>query len=85
MPVDSQREARGDALAPAHHPRGAPTNGPARRAVDAIGLTGGIGSGKSTVGQMLVTLGATLIDADQISREVTGPDGAAMAAIPISC
>ena len=46
-----------------------------------VGLTGGIGSGKSTVGQMLAALGAVLIDADQISREVTGPGGAAMPAI----
>ena len=38
-----------------------------------VGLTGGIGSGKSTVGQMLAALGAVLIDADQISRDVTGP------------
>jgi dephospho-CoA kinase len=43
-----------------------------------VGLTGGIGSGKSTVGQMLASFGATLIDADQISREVTSPGGAAM-------
>lgn len=46
-----------------------------------LGLTGGIGSGKSTVGQMLAALGATLLDADQIARAVTGPGGAAMAAI----
>lgn len=46
-----------------------------------LGLTGGIGSGKSTVGNMLATLGAVLIDADQISREATGPHGAAMDAI----
>ena len=46
-----------------------------------LGLTGGIGSGKSTVGQILTSLGAALIDADQISREVTGPGGAAMPAI----
>ena len=46
-----------------------------------LGLTGGIGSGKSTVGQMLAGLGATLLDADQMARTVTGPDGAAMAAI----
>ena len=46
-----------------------------------LGLTGGIGSGKSTVGQMMASLGASLIDADQISREVTGPGGAAMPAI----
>ena len=36
-----------------------------------IGLTGGIGSGKSTVAAMLVSLGATLIDTDAISRALT--------------
>lgn len=46
-----------------------------------IGLTGGIGSGKSTVAQLLVQCGAALIDADQLSRSVTAPGGAAMAAI----
>ena len=46
-----------------------------------LGLTGGIGSGKSTVGDILVSMGAALIDADQIAREVTGPQGAAMDAI----
>lgn len=46
-----------------------------------LGLTGGIGSGKSTVGGMFVSLGATLIDADQIARNVTGPQGDAMEAI----
>lgn len=46
-----------------------------------IGLTGGIGSGKSTVGQFLYDAGAALIDADQIARDVTGPGGAAIAAI----
>lgn len=43
-----------------------------------IGLTGGIGSGKSTVGQMLVRLGAKLIDTDAISRSLTGPGGRAL-------
>lgn len=46
-----------------------------------IGLTGGIGSGKSTVGQMLAERGAALIDADAISRATTGPQGAALPAI----
>lgn len=46
-----------------------------------LGLTGGIGSGKSTVGQMLAERGAALVDADQIARSVTGPGGAAMPAI----
>ena len=46
-----------------------------------IGLTGGIGSGKSTVAQMLHARGAAIIDADAIARSVTAPNGAAMPAI----
>ena len=46
-----------------------------------LGLTGGIGSGKSTVGSFLALQGAALVDADQIAREVTGSQGAAMPAI----
>jgi len=46
-----------------------------------IGLTGGIGSGKSTVLQMLAQLGAAVIDADAISRSTTAAGGAAIAAI----
>jgi len=46
-----------------------------------IGLTGGIGSGKSTVAQMLVDLGAHLVDLDAISRTLTAPGGAAIAHI----
>ena len=38
-----------------------------------IGLTGGIGSGKSTVAAMLAAKGAVVIDADQISREIVEP------------
>ncbi|MGA1261374.1 MAG: dephospho-CoA kinase, partial [Ilumatobacteraceae bacterium] len=38
-----------------------------------VGLTGGIGSGKSTVGAQLVAHGAVLIDADQIVRELQRP------------
>jgi dephospho-CoA kinase len=43
-----------------------------------IGLTGGIGSGKSTVLQMLAELGAAVIDADAISRSSTAAGGAAI-------
>jgi dephospho-CoA kinase len=43
----------------------------------AVGLTGGIGSGKSTVADLLVGHGAVLIDADRIAREVVAPDGPA--------
>ena len=43
----------------------------------AVGLTGGIGSGKSTVADLLVARGAVLIDADRIARQVVAPGGAA--------
>ena len=43
----------------------------------AVGLTGGIGSGKSTVADLLVERGAVLIDADQIARDVVAPGGPA--------
>jgi dephospho-CoA kinase len=46
-----------------------------------IGLTGGIGSGKSTVAQALVELGAALVDTDAIARRLTAPHGAALPAI----
>jgi dephospho-CoA kinase len=46
-----------------------------------VGLTGGIGSGKSTVLGMLADLGAAAIDADAISRSTTATGGAAIAAI----
>lgn len=51
------------------------------RAGQRLGLTGGIGSGKSTVAKVLVECGAVLIDADAISRQVTAPGGAAIAPI----
>lgn len=43
-----------------------------------LGVTGGIGSGKSTVARLLVADGAVLVDADAISRQVTAPGGAAL-------
>ena len=46
-----------------------------------IGLTGGIGSGKSTVAGMLAARGAAVIDADAISRSLTAAGGRAMAPI----
>jgi dephospho-CoA kinase len=46
-----------------------------------IGLTGGIGSGKSTVAGFLARRGAAIIDADAISRSLTAPGGRAMVAI----
>jgi dephospho-CoA kinase len=49
-----------------------------------IGLTGGIGSGKSTVAGLLVAHGATLIDTDAIARCLTEPGGQAMPALQTS-
>lgn len=46
-----------------------------------VGLTGGIGSGKSTVLEMLREMGAATIDADAISRATTAAGGPAIAAI----
>jgi dephospho-CoA kinase len=46
-----------------------------------IGLTGGIGSGKSTVAAAFVNRGASLIDADAIARALTVPGGAAIDAL----
>jgi len=46
-----------------------------------IALTGGIACGKSTVSAMLAQLGASIIDADQISRSLTAPGGPALPAI----
>ncbi len=44
-----------------------------------VGLTGGIGSGKSTVAAMFATRGVPVIDADALAREVVAPGGSAHA------
>jgi dephospho-CoA kinase len=49
--------------------------------VTRAGLTGGIGSGKSTVSALLVSYGAVLIDADRIAREVVEPGTPGLAAV----
>ena len=46
-----------------------------------IGLTGGIACGKSTISLALKSLGATIIDGDQLSRALTQPGGLALPAI----
>lgn len=46
-----------------------------------VGLTGGIGSGKTTVADLFVAYGAQLVDTDAIAHELTAPDGAAMPAL----
>ena len=47
----------------------------------AVGLTGGIGCGKTTVADMFGALGATLVDTDAIAHALTAPHGAAMPAL----
>ena len=49
-----------------------------------IGVTGGIGSGKSTVSKMLIEFGAVIIDADQIAREVVTSGKPALKEISIT-
>lgn len=46
-----------------------------------IGLTGGIGCGKTTVAEMFAARGAVVIDTDQIAHQLTAPDGLAIPAI----
>ncbi len=46
-----------------------------------VGLTGGIGSGKSTVAQRLSELGATVVDADALAREVVAPGSEGLALV----
>ena len=46
-----------------------------------VGLTGGIGAGKSTVAALLAERGAVILDADQVAREVVEPGQPAFAAL----
>ncbi|WJV49426.1 dephospho-CoA kinase [Streptomyces flavofungini] len=46
-----------------------------------VGLTGGIGAGKSEVSRLLVERGAVLVDADRIAREVVAPGTEGLAAV----
>ncbi len=47
----------------------------------AVGLTGGIGCGKTTVADLFAARGASVIDTDQIAHSLTAPQGAAMPAL----
>jgi dephospho-CoA kinase len=51
------------------------------RCVLRIGLTGGIGSGKSTVAALLAERGARVVDADRLAREVVAPGTPGLAAV----
>jgi dephospho-CoA kinase len=46
-----------------------------------VGLTGGIGSGKSTVAREFEARGVTVVDADALAHRLTAPDGAAIPAV----
>ena len=46
-----------------------------------VGLTGGIGSGKSTVSRLLASCGAVVVDADQLAREVVEPGSPGLAEV----
>ena len=52
-----------------------------RRRPFVVGLTGGIGSGKSTVADLFAARGASVVDTDRIAHEITAPGGAAIDAI----
>ena len=58
-----------------------PPSGTPQRHLLTIGLTGGIGSGKSLVADLFVQHGAALVDTDAIAHQLTGPGGAAIGAI----
>jgi dephospho-CoA kinase len=46
-----------------------------------VGLTGGVGAGKSTAARVLTDLGAVVIDADTLAREAVGPETPGLAAV----
>jgi dephospho-CoA kinase len=54
---------------------------PAKALAFSVGLTGGIGCGKTTVADMFGALGASLVDTDAIAHALTAPHGAAMPAL----
>ena len=71
-----------NAVPPARSPSvAADPQAPLSRGRFAVGLTGGIGSGKSTVADLFAGLGAAVIDTDLIAHALTAPGGAAMDAI----
>ncbi len=55
--------------------------GPKLSSMLKVGLTGGIGAGKSEVSRLLVECGAVLVDADKIAREVVAPGTPGLAAV----
>jgi len=77
----TDREVRRAGTTPRNRPSVSLLWGPHRRRTVLVGLTGGIGSGKSTVARLLEARGAVIIDADRIAREVVEPGMPAFAAL----
>jgi len=75
----NERSRRDSPLAVAAHP--CEKRGNQGRPPHRIGLTGNIATGKSTVGRMLASLGAELIDADKVAHAVMTPVGSAYAGV----
>lgn len=75
-PSDSAPPPAGDPTPPGGDPAALARGGPFL-----VGLTGGIGSGKTTVANHFEALGVTVVDTDAIAHELTGPGGGAMPAI----
>ncbi|MFP4079033.1 MAG: dephospho-CoA kinase [Ectothiorhodospira sp.] len=61
--------------------RASPTRAPSRDAPFTVGLTGGIGSGKSTVARLFESRGAGVIDADVVARQVVEPGSPGLRAL----
>jgi len=53
-------------------------------AIKVVGMTGGIGSGKSSVADLFAAQGVAVVDTDVIARRLTGPDGEAMGTLSVA-
>ncbi len=79
-PAPSPRAAPPSQVTPSSQTLASPQSPPPHAGL-VIGLTGGIGSGKSTVADRFAERGAAIVDTDQIAHELTAPGGEAMAPI----
>ena len=77
-PLQALEDSCRDLLYPSDRPTGPSTN---QGGVMIVGLTGGIATGKSTVATILRELGAVVIDADLVARDVVEPGSEGLAAI----
>jgi dephospho-CoA kinase len=78
----SRREIDANMSKTSDNPQGSAAQaGGSEAGIYRVGLTGGIGSGKSTVADRFVSQGATLIDTDAIAHRLSAPGGAAIGAL----